>query len=96
VDRRGIPLLLVVTGANRHEVTRLELVLEKTIIDRPKDIVQKLFAGKGYDRQPALQVVVSKGYIPHVKRRGEEIQEKRNNPGCKAGRWVVIAIQKMM
>jgi putative transposase len=28
-------------------------------------------------------------YIPHVKKRGEEIQEKKTIPGYKARRWVV-------
>jgi len=78
-----------VTGANRHDVSQLELVLDEIIIDRPVDIEQNLCADKAYDGQPALQVIVSKGYIPHVKRRGEEIQEKRNNPEWKARRWVV-------
>jgi len=89
VDGRGVPLSLVVTGANRHDVSQLALVLEEIIIERPKDIDQHLCADKGYTGQPALQVIVSKGYIPHVKTRGEEIQEKRNNPGWKARRWVV-------
>lgn len=89
MDGRGVPLSLVVTGANRHDVSQLALVLEEIIIERPKDIDQHLCADKGYTGQPALQVIVSKGYIPHVKTRGEEIQEKRNNPGWKARRWVV-------
>jgi len=78
-----------VTGANRHDVSQLALVLEEIVIERPKDIDQHLCADKGYTGQPALQVIVSKGYIPHVKTRGEEIQEKRNNLGWKARRWVV-------
>ena len=89
MDGRGVPLSLVVTGANRHDVSQLALVLEEIIIERPKDIDQHLCADKGYTGQPALQVIVYKGYIPHVKTRGEEIQEKRNNPGWKARRWVV-------
>jgi hypothetical protein len=40
VDGRGVPLSLVVTGANRHDVTQLELVLEEIIIERPEDIEQ--------------------------------------------------------
>jgi transposase len=78
-----------VTGANRHDVTQLELVLEEIIIERPKDIEQHLCADKGYEGKPALQIIASKNYIPHVKRRGEEIQEKKDNPGWKARRWVV-------
>lgn len=89
MDGRGVPLSLVVTGANRHDVSQLELVLEEIIIEHPKNIAQHLCADKGYDGQPALQVIVSKGYIPHVKRRGENIKEKRNNPNWKARRWVV-------
>ena len=89
MDGRGVPLSLVVTGANRHDVSQLALVLEEIIIERPKDIDQHLCADKGYTGQPALQVIVSKGYIPHVKTRGEEMQEKRNNLGWKARRWVV-------
>jgi transposase len=88
VDGRGVPLSLVVTGANRHDVSQLELVLEEIIIERPKDMEQHFYADKGYDGQPALQLIASKGYIPHVKRRGEEIQEKRKNPGWKTRRWV--------
>jgi putative transposase len=89
VDGRGVPLSLVVTGANRHDVTQLELVLEEIIIERPEEVEQHLCADKGYDGQAARAIIVSKGYIPHVKRRGEEIQEKKNNPGWKARRWVV-------
>jgi putative transposase len=89
VDGRGVPLSLVVTGANRHDVTQLELVLEEIVIERPKDIEQNLCADKAYEGQPALNIIVSKGYIPHVKKRGEEIQEKKSNPTWRARRWVV-------
>jgi transposase len=89
VDGRGVPLSLVVTGANRHDVTQLELVLVEIIIERPEDIEQHLCADKAYDGSPAKQTIVSHGYIPHVKTRGEEIQEKSNNPAWKARRWVV-------
>jgi transposase len=48
-----------------------------------------LCADKAYSGQPAIDIIISKGYIPHVKKRGEEIQEKKNNPNWKARRWVV-------
>jgi len=89
VDGRGVPLSLVVTGANRHDVTQLELVLEEIVIDRPTDIQQNLCADKAYDGKPALKTIVAHGYIPHVKTRGEERQEKKRNPAWKARRWVV-------
>ena len=89
MDGRGVPLSLVVTGANRHDVTQLELVLEEIVIERPEDIEQHLCADKAYDGQPALQVIVSRGYIPYVKSRGQEIERKKSHPGWKARRWVV-------
>lgn len=89
MDGRGVPLSIVVTGANRHDVSQLELVLDEVIIARPKDTEQNLCADKGYSGQPALQIIVSNGYIPHVKTRGEEIQEKKSNPTWQARRWVV-------
>ena len=89
MDGRGVPLSLVVTGANRHDVTQLELVLEEIVIERPQDIKQNLCADKAYDGQDALKVIVSKKYIPHVRTRGEEVQKKKDNPTWKARRWVV-------
>ena len=59
MDGRGVPLSLVVTGANRHDVTQFELVLDEIIVERPEDIEQHLCADKGYDGEPALKVILS-------------------------------------
>ncbi|VBB47139.1 hypothetical protein TRIP_B50156 [uncultured Desulfatiglans sp.] len=80
VDGRGVPLSLVVTGANRHDVTQLELVLEEIVIDRPTDIQQNLCADKAYDGKPALRTIVAHGYIPHVKTRGRSARKKSAIP----------------
>ena len=48
VDGRGVPLSLLVSGANRHDVTQLEIVLDQIVIERPDDIEQHLCADKGY------------------------------------------------
>jgi transposase len=77
-----------VTGANRHDVSQLELVLDEIIIKRPDDIEHNLCADKGYSGQPAFDAMVTRKYIPHVKQRGEEIQEKKTIPGHRACRWI--------
>ena len=92
VDGRGVPLSLVVTGANRHDVTQLEIVLDEIVIELPDAIEQHLCADKGYYGDPALQMIISKGYTPHVKSRGGEIHEKKRNPRYKSRRWVVEVI----
>lgn len=69
-------------------MTQLELVLDEIIIDRP-DTEQHLCADRGYFGEPAHQAIKERNYIPHVKKRGEEIQEKKADPSFKARRWVV-------
>ena len=88
MDERGVPLSIVVTGANRHDVSQLELVLDEITIERP-DTEQHLCADKGYTGEPAQQAIKDRNYIPHVKQRGEEIKEKKDNPSFRCRRWIV-------
>jgi len=91
VDGGGIPLAIVATGANRHDVSQLETVLDSIVIDRP-DIFehpQHLSLDKGYTGEPALESVVLRGFIPHIKGRGQEKTEQEYDPEYKARRWVV-------
>jgi len=92
VDGNGIPLSLVVSGANRHDVALLEPTLDNVVMKRPsgKDAPkQHLCADKGYAGQPAQESILGRNYIPHVKQRGEELEAKKRNPRYRARRWVV-------
>ena len=91
VDGAGVPLSLVVTGANRHDVSQLEAVLDSIVIERPDtfEYPQHLCLDKGYTGEPALEIVVLRGFIPHIKSRGEEKTEGECNSEHKARRWVV-------
>ena len=60
-------------------MSQLELVLDEIIIERP-DTEQNLCADKGYTGDPAQKAIKDRNYIPHIKQRGEEIQEKKDNP----------------
>ena len=91
MDGRGVPLSLVVTGANRHDVSQLEAVLDAIVIKRPSPPERRskhLCADAGYAGAPALKVIEEHGYIPHVKGRGQEAEELKRTPGKKARRWV--------
>jgi transposase len=91
VDGGGVPLSLVTTRANRHDVSQLESLLDSFVIEQP-DIFeqsQHLCLDKGYTGEPALETVVLRGFIPHIKSWGEEHSEKKDNQGYKARRWVV-------
>jgi transposase len=94
VDGRGVPLSLVVTGANRHDVTQLEPVLDSLVIKRPKVTRRKpqhLCGDKGYDYPCARGAIRNRGYLVHIRSRGEERDAKKSNPGYRARRWVVEA-----
>ena len=92
VDGCGVPLSLVVTGANRHDVSQLEAVLEAVVVKRTNPPLRRhkhLCADAGYTGAPALKVIEAHGYIPHVKGRGQEADELKCDPTKKARRWVV-------
>lgn len=92
VDGRGVPLTIVVTGANRHDVSQLDAVLDGVMVDRPNPPQRRskhLCADAGYTGAPALKSIEQHGYIPHVKVRGHEANELKSDPTKKARRWVV-------
>jgi len=87
-----------VTGANRHDVSQLEAVLDSIVIERP-DIFERpqhLCLDKGFTGEPALEIVVLRGFIPNIRSRGEEKIEKTDNPEQKARRWVVEVTHSWM
>lgn len=63
-------------------------MLENIVVKRPES-EQNLCADKGYQGKPALLIILSEHYIPHVKQFNEEVQEKKDNPNYKPRRWVV-------
>ena len=90
MDGAGVPLSLVVSGANRHDVKLLESTLDGIVIVRPKATRrrrQNLCADKAYVGQPAAHAMRQRGYTPHVRQRGEEARACRR--GQRARRWVV-------
>ena len=97
-DGIGVPLAIVITGANRHDVSQLETLLDSIIIERPDPFEhpQHLCLDAGYTGEPALEAVVLRGFIPHIRSRGEEKNEKNQNPTFKARRWVVEVTHSWM
>ena len=92
MDGIGVPLSLVVSGANRHDVKLLGPTLDFSVIDRPiaaENNPQNLCLDAGYTGDPALNEVLMRDYIPHIRSRGEEAAAKRKRRGVKPRRWVV-------
>ncbi len=74
----------IVTGANRHDVTQVEPILDSIVIPLPDGLRCFLYADKGYDGEPAQRAILERGYTPRVSR-------KKPRPGRppKNRRWVV-------
>jgi putative transposase len=88
----GIPLAMVVAGANRHDMKLLAATLDAVVIARPEPTAaapQPVCLDKGYDDDACRQEAEGQGYIPHIRSRGEERQAKREIPDYRPRRWVV-------
>jgi putative transposase len=94
-EARGIPVGLVLEGANRHDMKLTESTLTSlppaTEAARQAHLVaggeQGLCLDAGYDYKQVREVVAALGYTAHIRPRGEEVQAKK--AGQKARRWVV-------
>jgi transposase len=94
VDGRGVPLSLVVTAANRNDVTELATLLAGRVVTPVADGAsvtprQHLCADAGYAGKPADAVIRAAGFIPHVRSRSHEKSEREEHPDYRPRRWVV-------
>jgi transposase len=85
-----MPLGLAVGGANIHDQKLLFDTLRSVPVPRPKRSgrQQHLCLDKGYDSEEIRSRVRRRGYVPHIRSRGEEMSEKCMQ-GKRARRWVV-------
>jgi hypothetical protein len=72
VDGRGVPLSLVASGANVHDVKLLESTLDAMVTPRPEppaEHPQHFCADAGYKGKAALDTAQARNYQPHIKQR---------------------------
>jgi putative transposase len=91
VERSGGPLGLAVAGANVHDTKLLAPTLEATVIERPdpEALPQHLCLDKAYDNPTGTAACEADGYIPHIRRIGEEKLDEAGEKRHPARRWVV-------
>ena len=66
--------------------------LDAVVVPRPspkKGPRQHLCCDKGYDYPELRRSAARRGYVAHIKSRGQEERERKSNPRFKARRWVV-------
>ena len=91
VDKIGMPMSFVISGANVHDSILLEETLQEGSllslfrIDREHSVMH-LCLDKGYDGQSSEVAGFMYGYKTHIRTRREEITEKQE--GKRPKRWV--------
>ena len=91
-EGHGVPLGLVVAGANRHDMKLVRATIESMVVKRPdptEEQPQGLCLDKGYDYQEVRETLVEFGFTAHIRSRGEEAQALKQEAGKRARRWVV-------
>jgi transposase len=92
-DGQGIPLAVIITAANVHDMKAAINTLDNIVVKKPSYYIcktkQNLCLDKGYDFQEIKYGVIKKGYLPHIRHRGEQSITKDGNHHIKRRRWVV-------
>ncbi|GLZ23116.1 hypothetical protein Bpla01_66440 [Burkholderia plantarii] len=81
VDAHGIPLVITVTGANRHDSMAFEATLDAIpavpgVGGQPRKRPSKLHADKGYDFARCRRYLKQRGIKARIARRGVESSER--------------------
>jgi putative transposase len=88
-DKKGIPLSVVITAANTHDMKAATETLDSIIVVKrplPRKTKQNLCLDKGYDFPEIQHEIINRGYIPHIRHKGEK---KRKRKRHRPRRWVV-------
>ena len=92
VEAAGVPVALVVAGANRNDPKLLGPTLARLPALRPLPSVQRpqgLCLDKGYDYPQTRALAAEYGLTLHLRPRGEEAKAMTAEPGYRPRRWVV-------
>ncbi len=87
-----MPIGVAVDGANRHDMKLVRATIENLVVERPEvteDAPQGMGLDKGYDYDEVREIVEEVGFTAHIKARGAEAKEIKQEAGKKARRWVV-------
>jgi transposase len=90
-DAIGIPLAVLLTGGNRHDVTQLKPLLDavppiRWRVGRPRRKPRVLVADRGYDFDKYRRLLRARGIRPMIARRGVV-----HGSGLGRWRWMVGA-----
>jgi transposase len=91
VDRNGIPLAAVLSGANEHDSRSHQAAWSALILrgPDPRRVVQHVVEDKAYDSEELRKWLGRRGYQVHIPYRGVDAGTAPEGKRHPAKRWVV-------
>ena len=83
---------MAVDGANRHDMKLVRATIERIVVERtePTEAAPHgMCLDKGYDYDEVREILEEFGFTAHIKARGEEAKELKEEASKRARRWVV-------
>jgi transposase len=91
-EGHGVPIGVMIEGANRHDMKLTRPTLAEIVVNRPDPTETKpqgMCLDKGYDYDEVRDILHEFGFTAHIRARGEEAKALKREAGFKARRWVV-------
>ena len=91
-EGHGVPIGVVIEGANRHDMKLVRATIESVVVERPTPTEEQpcgMCLDKGYDYDEVREILAEFGFTAHIRSRGEEAKDLKREAGKRARRWVV-------
>ena len=104
-DKKGIPLSIVISSANTHDIKAVTDVIDNAVLNRPSEssfikkkkrkLYYHLCLDRAYNSKSIEQEIIKRGYVPHIpyKRKRGQVKEaktyQKRYSSAKDKRWVV-------
>ena len=91
-EGHGVPVGLVIEGAQRHDMKLVRSTIQSIVVERPEPTEERpqgMCLDKGYDYDEVRDILREFGFTAHMRARGEEAKAIKLEAGFKARRWVV-------
>jgi putative transposase len=104
-DKKGIPLSIVISSANTHDIKAVTDVIDNTVLNRPSEssftkkrkrmMYYHLCLDRAYSSKSIKNEIIKRGYVPHIpyKRKRGQVKEaktyQKRYSSAKDKRWVV-------
>ena len=91
-EGHGVPIGLVVAGANRTDMKLVRATLESIVVERPEptpDQPQGVCLDKGYDYQEVRDTLAEFGFTGHIRRGAKKPKPSNAKRASAHGAWVV-------